>query len=252
MRKVLLTISYDGTDFFGWQKQNTPQVRTVQEELEHACSSLFHTEIEATGCSRTDKGVHAVGQRATIEIDSSIPTEKIPLALIPFLPEDIAVTRAEEVPEEFHCRYDTKAKTYEYRIWNARYRNPILRHYSEFVRENLDILRMQEAAKYFLGTHDFMAFCAAGGNTKTTIRTIFDFSVLKEGNMVIMTVTGNGFLYNMVRILAGTLITVGKGKLNPEEMAEIMKSRQRKKAGITASACGLVLKEIYYENNRFI
>lgn len=252
MRKLLLTICYDGTDFCGWQKQKKPSVRTVQGVLDQACSALFHKEIVSIGCSRTDSGVHAEGQRATIEVESPIPTEKVSLALLPFLPEDLTVVKVQEVEKEFHCRYDTRAKTYAYQIWNAPYRNPVLRRYTEFVREDLDIMKMQRAADCFLGTHDFSAFCAAGSDAKTKIRTIFSFSVSKKENMVILTVTGDGFLYNMVRILAGTLIDTGRGKIVPEEIPDILLSKDRSRAGKTVSPSGLILKKIYYENPEFI
>lgn len=247
IQKVLLTISYDGTNFSGWQRQKNIKFRTVQGELEKALGILLKTPVELTGCSRTDKGVHAEGQRATLLTNSTIPPERLPLALIPYLPDDIVITAAEKVDNQFHCRYDAKNKTYEYKILNAPSRNPTLRNYAEYVRGRLDIEKMQTAADLLVGTHDFKAFSAVGSSIpKSSIRTIFDIDVSKRENLVIITVTGDGFLYNMVRIIAGTLIYCGMEKIKPEDIPMVIESGKRAKAGITASACGLTLKKIRY------
>ncbi len=246
--RILLTIAYDGTRYSGWQKQKSPEVLTVEGELEKGLRTLFRKEdLECIGASRTDRGVHALGQRAVIDVDTTIPVEKIPLAIRPFLPEDIVVTAAREVPAEFHPRYDCVKKTYEYRIFNGTYKNPKERLYSTFVYHGLDVGKMNEGARDFVGTHDFAAFCAAGSSVSTTVRTIFDCHVEREGDHVRILVTGDGFLYNMVRIIAGTLIAVGQGKLPPEEVAGIIESRDRTKAGQTAEPQGLTLLEIYYD-----
>ncbi|NCC15275.1 MAG: tRNA pseudouridine(38-40) synthase TruA [Clostridia bacterium] len=248
MKRILLTIAYDGTRYSGWQKQLSPEVMTVEGELEKALRILFRSSaLNCIGASRTDRGVHALGQRATIDVDTTIPTEKIPLAIRPLLPEDIVVIKAEEVPSDFHPRYDCVKKTYEYRIWNGRTKNPKERLYTTFVYSPLDVEKMNKAAKKFIGTYDFAAFCAAGSSVNTTVRTIFDCDVKQQGDVVSIFVTGNGFLYNMVRIMAGTLIAVGQGKLSPDEILEIISSKNRQKAGQTAEPQGLTLQEIYYD-----
>lgn len=246
LRKVLFTIAYDGTDFFGWQAQKHSDVRTVQGEMEKALTRLFNMDITVTGASRTDRGVHAMGQRATIEVDTSMPTGNMPSAVNSVLPKDIAVLKAEDVSESFHPRFDAKNKTYVYTIYNSKLRNPLYRNISELVRWNLDIEKMQEAAEYFIGTHDFKGFCFSGNSSKTTVRTIYSLNVCKEGDFIKITVNGNGFLYNMVRIIAGTLIQVGAGKIEPCIMGEIIASGDRARAGHTAGPSGLCLKNIEY------
>lgn len=245
-KKILLTIAYDGTDFFGWQVQKDPDVRTVQGEMQKALSKLFKGDIELTGASRTDRGVHAMGQRATIVVDTSMPVENMPSAMNSVLPRDIAVVKAEEVSSEFHPRYDAKNKTYIYTIYNSRIRNPLYRNISEPVKWKLDIEKMQAAAKAFIGTHDFKGFCFSGNSSKTTVRTIFSLNVYEEGDFIKIAVNGDGFLYNMVRIIAGTLIQVGAGKIAPEDMKDIIASGERARAGHTAGPSGLMLKNIEY------
>ena len=248
MKRILLTIAYDGTRYSGWQKQLSPEVITVEGELEKALRILFRApELTCIGASRTDRGVHALGQRATIDVDTTIPVEKIPLAIRPLLPDDIVVVKVEEVPMDFHPRYDCVKKTYEYRIWNGKIKNPKERLYSAFVYSSLNVEKMNIAAKKFIGTYDFAAFCAAGSNVSTTVRTIFDCYVKQEGDMIYIYVTGDGFLYNMVRIMAGTLISVGQGKISHEEIIEIILSKDRQRAGQTAEPQALTLQEIYYD-----
>lgn len=246
MKRILLTIAYDGTNYNGWQKQKNGSLRTVQGELEKACAKLFKAEISSIGASRTDAGVHAVGQRVVIDVETTIPTEKIPLALNSFLPEDIVATAAEETEGDFNPRFRALRKTYEYKIYNSTFRNPLYRNYSEYVREWLDIDKMTEASRAFLGKHDFKGFCSSGNSSKTTVREIYDISVGREGEFIVIRVTGNGFLYNMVRIIAGTLIYVGNGKICPTDMAEIIESGDRTKAGKTAGPSGLTLLKIIY------
>lgn len=244
MKRILLTISYDGTNYSGWQKQKNAV--TVQGEFDKACSTLFKTDIESIGASRTDAGVHALGQRAVIDVDTSIPAEKIPLALNPLLPDDIVVTYAEEVGADFNPRFKALKKTYEYSIYNAPFRNPIYRNYSEYVRCELDLDSMRTACEAFVGEHDFRAFCASGNSSKTTVRTIYSLDIEKDGDFIKIRVTGNGFLYNMVRIIAGTLIYVGEGRIAPDDLPEIIASGDRRKAGKTAGPSGLVLVKIMY------
>ncbi len=247
--RILMTIAYDGTNFSGWQKQKLPEVRTVEGELEKALRKLFRDPVlECIGASRTDAGVHALGQRAVVDVETTIPAEKIPLAVRAFLPEDIAVTKAEEVPPEFHPRFDCVKKTYEYRFWNAPAKNPKERLYSAHQAKPLDVEQMNRAASAFIGRHDFAAFCAAGSSVSSTVRTIFDCHAELEGDVVKIFVTGDGFLYNMVRIIAGTLMAVGLGKLLPETLPGIIEGGDRRQAGQTAEPQGLTLLEIYYEN----
>ena len=244
MKRILLTISYDGTNYSGWQKQKNAV--TVQGEFDKACSTLFKTDIESIGASRTDAGVHALGQRAVIDVDTSIPAEKIPLALNPLLPDDIVVTHAEEVGADFNPRFKALKKTYEYSIYNAPFRNPIYRNYSEYVGCELDLDSMRTACEAFVGEHDFRAFCASGNSSKTTVRTIYSLDVEKDGDFIKIRVTGNGFLYNMVKIIAGTLIYVGEGRIAPDNLPEIIASGDRRKAGKTSGPSGLVLVKIMY------
>lgn len=246
LKRILFTIAYDGSDFFGWQKQPDENIRTVQGEFEKALGRFFKKNVECIGASRTDRGVHAMGQRAVIDIDTTVPTEKFPLALHSFLPEDISVVKAEDVNAEFHPRYDCVKKTYRYKIYNGKYRNPICRKYSEYCHVFLDEKKMNEVSKAFIGTHDFKAFAASGNSSKTTVRTIFDIDVKREGEFVVITVTGDGFLYNMIRIMAGTLMLAGTGKLDFDGLLKIIESRDRTKAGKTAGPNGLTLMEINY------
>ncbi len=246
MKRILLTISYDGTNFCGWQRQKNEYLRTVQGEVDWACGKLFIKDINCIGASRTDAGVHAVGQRAVIDVETTIPTERLPMAINSHMPEDIVVTAAEEVEADFNPRFRALRKTYEYKIYNSPFRNPMYRNYSEYVKTKLDVEKMAEAAKAFLGKHDFKAFCASGNSSKTTVREIYDISVAEEGDFIVLRVTGNGFLYNMVRIIAGTLIYVGIGKIKPDEIEDIINSKDRSRAGKTAGPRGLTLMNIVY------
>lgn len=242
---ILIKIAYDGTNYFGWQKQKYEK-NTIQEKIENAFFKLLNKNISIRGASRTDSGVHSLGQRALIKDDIVIPINKIPFALNSVLPSDIVVTDAEYVNDDFHPQYSVIKKTYEYKILNDKFRNPMLRNYSEFVYSYLDIEKMQEASKYFIGTHDFKAFCSSGGNSKTTIRTIFDLTIERNNNIINIKVSGNGFLYNMVRIIVGTLIYVGENKIMPSDISNIILSKDRAKAGKTVSPKGLTLVDIYY------
>ncbi len=246
MKRILLTVSYDGTNYSGWQKQKDKGIQTVQGALEEGLGRLFKKEISCTGSSRTDAGVHALGQRAMFDVETTIPTERIPLALNSFLNEDVVVTKAEEVPDTFHCRFDTKRKTYEYKIYNADFRNPIYRNISEFIYEKLDIMDMRKACPLFCGEHDFKAFCASGSNVSSTVRTIYSLDVMEEDGFIKIRVCGNGFLYNMVRIIAGTLVYVGLGKIKPHEVSDIIEKRDRRLAGKTLAPQGLTLISIEY------
>lgn len=244
--RILLTVAYDGSGYYGWQRQKN--FISVQQRLEEALSELLKKEITVRGASRTDTGVHSLGQRAVFRDDNiTIPTDKIPYALNTHLPEDIVITGAVEVDDNFHPQYSVTDKTYEYKILNAKFRNPMLLRYTEFINRELNIPKMQEACPYFLGEHDFKAFCASGGSSKTTVRTINSLEVSKDSDIVTIRVNGNGFLYNMVRILAGTLVYVGLDKIKPDEIKDIIKSKDRTRAGKTLIPNGLTLMEVNYE-----
>ena len=243
--RYLLTVAYDGSHYYGWQRQKN--FITVQQCLEESLSELLKQTISVRGSSRTDTGVHALGQRAVFEAESSIPPEKMPFAANAFLPDDIVVRGCTEVSTDFHPQNSVYKKTYVYRILNDTFPDPMLRNYTEFVHTKLDVDKMNKACEYFLGEHDFAAFCASGSTAKTTVRTIFDLKAEKRDNIIYITVTGSGFLYNMVRIITGTLIAVGQNKLSPYDIKQIILSKDRTKAGMTVSPNGLLLKEIYYK-----
>ncbi len=235
MRKIKLTIEYDGTNYHGWQVQKN--AKTVQEVIQNAISKLLGEEIGVTGCSRTDVGVHAYGQVAHFLTDSKIPGDKFSYAINNLLPDDIVIKYSEEVSDEFHARYSAKGKKYRYMIYNAPHPSAIMRNRSCHVRPELNIEQMQKAARYFIGEHDFAAFQATGGQVRSTVREIYSMEVSrKEDNIIYIEVSGNGFLYNMVRIIAGTLIYVGMGKLHESQIPGIIAGLERTKAGKTAPA----------------
>lgn len=244
MKNILLTISYDGTNYNGWQRQHNGI--GIQEKVEEACSKIFGQEVTVIGAGRTDAGVHALGQRGLIKVDSSIPIDRIPYALNTALPDDIVISAAKEVHEDFHPRYDAKEKTYRYLILNDKFPIPQYRNMSTFISSDLNVEEMDKGAKYFIGKHDFIAFCSTGSSVKTTERIIFDAAVHKESPFVIFEVRGNGFLYNMVRIMAGTLIDIGLARKKASDVETIILSKNRNMAGITAPAQGLTLIEIKY------
>ncbi len=251
--KLLLYLSYLGSDFCGYQVQ--PERRTVQGELCRAAKELFGYDCDITGCSRTDSGVHANMFCATVmkkgedTLDTHIGTEKLPSAMNAHLPPDISVWKAEWRESDFHPRYDVKYKEYIYRIYNRREREPFEEgrslHYPRVISESaLD--NMNKAAQMLIGEHDFSAFMAQGSNVESTVRNIYYASVEREGDVIIFRVAADGFLYNMVRILAGTLISVAEGKISPNEIADIILSCDRSRAGMTAPAHGLYLNKVQY------
>ena len=245
MRNIKLTIEYDGTKYHGWQIQKNGI--TVQEIIEKAISKLLGNNIRIVGCSRTDVRVHAYGQIAHFFTDSNIPGDKYSYAINNLLPDDIVIKQSEEVSEDFHSRYCSKGKKYRYLIYNEAHASAIMRNRAYHVRPQLDFEAMQSAAQYFSGRHDFVAFQATGGQVRSTEREIYSIDVFKkEDNLIAIEVSGNGFLYNMVRIIAGTLIYVGIGKIQADEIPKIIKSLDRTRAGKTAPADGLYLIEIYY------
>jgi tRNA pseudouridine38-40 synthase len=243
--QILLTVAYDGTNYAGWQRQDNAVA--VQEKIEGALAQLLAREVTLRAASRTDAGVHALGQRAAFFApDLKIPTENLPLVLNSLLPEDISILAAESTCENFHPQFDAKQKKYIYNFYNAPLPNPLARKYSAFVSENLNFSDMQKAAKFFIGKHDFAAFCAKGSSAKTTVREIFFCSVEREKNFITLTVTGNGFLYNMVRIIAGTILYAGLGKIPHDSIPQIIAAKDRTKAGKTMPPQGLVLAEVMY------
>ena len=244
MRRIFLEIAYDGTNYCGWQVQNN--ALSVQEVLDKALSEWLKEDIHTIGASRTDAGVHALGNVAVFDTETKIPGEKSAFGLNSRLPDDICIQPSFEVPMEFHPRFTETVKTYEYKILNRKFPDPTRRRDSLFYYGKLDCDAMNEAAAYLVGPHDFKSFCATGHDAKTTVRTIYSAVVDKEGDMIRFEITGNGFLYNMVRIIAGTLIEVGKGALKPDDMKRIMEAKDREAAGPTAPAHGLTLVEIEY------
>lgn len=251
--KILLTLSYLGTNFCGYQVQ--PNARTVQGELNHAARSLFGVDCDVTGCSRTDTGVHANTFCATVtekgkgSIETGIDISKIPVALNAHLPEDISVKNAEWVSNEFHPRYDVKYKEYVYRIYNSPTRDPMESGRSwhfPYLLTSQDVEKMDLAASKYVGRYDFSAFMASGSTVESTVRNVVAAKVVKNGNVIEFTVSADGFLYNMVRIMTGTLIGVAQGKIDPEAIPDIIGSRDRKNAGMTAPAQGLYLNKVVY------
>ncbi len=243
---ILLSIAYDGTNYCGWQRQKNGV--TVQECMETTVAGLLKTDkIQLTACSRTDAGVHATDQKACFQTDKLlIPLDKLPQVLNSLLPDDIVVTKAEEKPENFNPRYAAKKKRYSYTILNSRYNNPMYRNFSYHVPYALNLDKMQTACRYFLGTHDFKAFSATGSQNKTSVRTVFDSDITKIDDRIVFTVTGNGFLYNMVRILTGTLLYVGIDKINPDDIPLIIAKKDRTLAGKTVPPQGLNLLKVEF------
>lgn len=244
MKRVKLTVAYDGTNYCGWQVQ--PNGITVQEVLNQCLSEFTGENIETIGASRTDAGVHALGNVAVFDTEMRMPGDKFSFALNQRLAEDIRIQKSEEVDADFHPRYVKSQKTYEYRILNCRFPIPTERFYSHFTYIPLDVDKMKEAASYLIGEHDFKSFCGTGAQVKTTVRTVKEIQIEKSGDRITIRITGEGFLYNMVRIIAGTLMDIGGGLYPPEKMKEILEAKDRKKAGPTAPARGLTLMKIQY------
>ena len=273
MKNILLTIAYDGSRFHGWQRQ--PNEVTVQGHLEQTLTRLFGREILLNGTSRTDAGVHALGQRASFHTDINIPTDRIARvcnnALCgreegSFALSPVRILKADEVPEDFHARFDSRGKKYIYRICIAEEPDIFRRNYVYHVMQKLDVPAMQQAAQALVGTHDFKSFESSGGNPReTTVRTIYDAAVRPAAAIpaseaaehlpgvredeILFEISGDGFLYNMVRIITGTLVEVGQGKRSPEEIQEIIEAKDRRMAGHTAPPYGLYLAEVYYGEN---
>ena len=244
MRNIKLTIEYDGKDFNGWQKQ--PNKLNIQGTIEQAIKSITGEDVELNASGRTDAGVHAIGQVANFKTNSNIPIEKFAIAINSRLKKSIIIKKAEEVPERFHSRYNCKKKTYRYIINNSDMGSAIYRNLEYNIKMPLNLENMKKASKYFEGEHDFSAFKASGTSSKSSVRTIYSADVKKENERIIIELTGNGFLYNMVRIISGTLVEVGLGKIRPEEIKDIIDSKNRQMAGKTLPPYGLYLVEVNY------
>lgn len=250
MKRIRLTVAYDGTEYCGWQIQ--PNGVTVEEKLNAALSRITAEEIRVIGASRTDAGVHARGNVAVFDTDTTIPPGRIAYAVNRELPDDIVVTKSDEVPKTWHPRYQESVKTYEYRILNRKMPDPIRRRDTWHVPWELDMEAMRRAAGYLLGEHDFKSFCSIHTEVKDTVRTVYSLEIEKEGDIILIRITGNGFLYNMVRIITGTLLEAGKGHIQPDKIKEILGALSREKAGPTAPPQGLVLDRIEYAHEQTI
>lgn len=245
MRNIKLVIEYDGKDYNGWQKQ--PNKLNIQGEIEKAIASITGEEtIELTASGRTDAGVHAFGQVANFKTNSKIAIEKFPIAINSRLKKSIIIKSAQEVDEKFHSRYNCKQKTYKYVINNSEYGSSIYRNLEYCFPIKLDVIAMQKAVKFFEGEHDFKGFKSSGTSGKNSIRTVYKAIIKQDGDHINIELTGNGFLYNMVRIISGTLLDVGLGKIKPEEIPEIINSADRIRAGKTLPSHGLFLVEVIY------
>ena len=246
MRNIRLTIEYDGKDFNGWQKQ--PNKLNIQGTIEKAIEKITGEKVDLMASGRTDRGVHAISQVANFKTNSKLPIEKFPIAINSNMKSSIRIKNAEEVDERFHSRLSCKKKTYRYVINNSKYGSAIYRNLETHIPVKLDVEKMKEAVKYFEGEHDFKAFRASGTSSKSSVRTIYKAEVIeKQDERIWIELTGNGFLYNMVRIIAGTLVDVGLGKIKPKEIKDIIESKDRQKAGKTMLPQGLFLVNVEYE-----
>ncbi len=249
MKRIRLTVAYDGTNYCGWQIQ--PAGVSIEGELNRYLSELLREEIHVIGASRTDAGVHALGNVCVFDTDASMPADKISYALNTRLPADIRVQDSREAAPDFHPRFCRSRKTYEYRICNRRFPDPCSRLYSLFYHWDLDVQKMQRAASCLVGPHDFTSFCTKRPDVTNHVRTIYSLNVTRgaqgrEKDMITVRICGSGFLYNMVRIIVGTLLKVGGGRIEPADMAEILAAKDRERAGDTAPAQGLTLTQIEY------
>lgn len=244
MRNIKLTIEYDGTNYVGWQRQKNGI--SIEEKIERAIMEITREESRIIGASRTDAGVHARGQTANFHTLSNIPVSKFSSAINSKLPSDIVILEAEEVAEDFHSRYSSIGKRYSYKIINRKQPIAYLRNFAVHCPYELDFDAMKNASRAFLGKHDFAAFKSTGGSAKTSVRTIGYIDLVRDGELITLLIEGDGFLYNMVRIIAGTLMDVGRGKIPADSLKDIIESGDRNMAGKTAAAHGLCLERVYY------
>lgn len=247
-KRVMLRVAYDGTHYHGWQVQ--PNANTIEAELNLHLSELLKEKIQVIGASRTDAGVHALGNVAVFDTTARMPGEKISYALNQRLPEDIRIQESKEVPLDFHPRHCSSEKTYEYHIYNSRFPMPIGRQYHYFTYYKMDVDKMREAAAYLVGEHDFKSFCSIKTEAETTVRHIYGIEIIQHGCEIILCIRGGGFLYNMVRIIAGTLMQVAQGFYEPAHVKEILEACDREQAGPTAPACGLTLVGIDFKEEK--
>lgn len=247
MRRIKLIVAYDGTEYSGWQIQ--PEAPTIEMYLDKAICELTGENVHVTGASRTDAGVHAYGNVAVFDTESTIPGDRFTFALNRFLPDSIVIQDSWEVVGDFHPRHCNTRKTYEYRILNTAVPLPQKRNFTWHVAGSIDIEKMREAAAYIVGEHDFKSFCCVRTQAESTVRTIYSLEVLQEGSEIIIRIKGNGFLYNMVRIITGTLIQVGKKRFRPEYVKQMLEAKDRTVAGQTAPPQGLTLVGIEYVDN---
>ena len=245
MKNYKLTIQYDGGRYKGWQRLGK-DANTIQGKIEKVLQVLTGENIEIIGCSRTDAGVHALAQIANFKTNKKLSEKEIKDYLNHYLPEDISILKVEQVPDSFHSRYHAKDKTYLYKIWNREYSHPFLRKYSMHIAGKLDIDAMRRASSYFLGAHDFTAFSNAKSKKKSMVRELYAISIEEENGLICIRIRGNGFLYNMVRWIVGTLIDVGLGILDADQIPAMIESKERDKTGRLADAQGLYLESITY------
>lgn len=245
MRNLKMSIQYDGSKYKGWQKQKSDAL-TIQDKIESVLSKMTGEDIQVIGCGRTDAGVHAENYVANFHTDCQFKIETMMDYLYQFLPEDIVVKSMKDTSERFHARYNVKSKTYVYRINNNKFRNVFNRKYVYHTDEKLDLNEMRNAAEVLIGTHDFQSFTSLKPNTKSTVRTINHIKITEDNGIIEIEVNGNGFLLNMVRIITGTLLEVGKGELKPKDVKRILGEKKRSEAGPIAQAKGLTLKDVQY------
>ena len=245
MRNIKMTIRYDGSRYKGFQRLKDNNM-TIQGKIEDVLSKIVNENIEIIGSGRTDMGVHAYGQVANFKTNSNLSIEKMKSYLYEYLPEDIVITNIEEVSERFHSRYNAKSKVYLYKIYNNKFHDPFLRKYTTHITKKLDIELMKEASKYFIGEHDFTSFASSKSKKKSNVRTIYSINIIENNGLIEIYFEGNGFLYNMVRIMTGALIDVGHKKMTPEDIKLMLEQKDRTKASDTAPAKGLYLYKVNY------
>ncbi|MGV8145294.1 MAG: tRNA pseudouridine(38-40) synthase TruA [Alkaliphilus sp.] len=244
MRNLMIEIEYDGTDFNGWQIQ--PRGRTVEKEVMKVIKKITKHEVKIFGAGRTDAKVHARGQTANFMTESKIPIDRLPKAMNRLLPKDVSVVKAFEMPKEFNARYHSSGKTYSYHIYNCRIKSALISRYSYHFPATLNIELMRDATKFLIGTHDFRTFMSANSNIRNTIRLVNSINIDKREENIYIIFEGNGFLYNMVRIMVGTLLEVGRKKIEPDQVRCILESKNRLNAGCTAPPQGLFLEKVIY------
>ena len=244
MRRIMLVLAYDGTDFYGYQVQNDD--RTVQKVLEDAIFKLTGERVKSVASGRTDSGVHAEGQVVHFDTNSTVPGSKFKDALNSLLDKDVKVLKSKEVSADFHARYSAKSKVYKYSIYNGEIENPLNNRYATFYPYKIDFDKINDAIKEIVGTHDFKCFLASGSQVKNTVRTVEYIKVAKKGKLVTFTVKGNGFLYNMVRIIVGTLLEISQGRLTVANLKNAVELKERKLVGKTMPPNGLQLYKVYY------